>query len=131
MATYSAYGTIALRAGERARAGEPPDLAWKREAQIAYPDKKAARDKGCPRNAFRGLAEGGYIIGVARGSGRSRSVNALYAVEAAEVLRKDAHLARDRIGLWRKTSGGSKQHNGQMDVVVALFFAGCLREAPD
>lgn len=131
MVTYSAYGTIALKARERARAGEPPDLAWKREAQIVYPDKNAAREKGCPRNAFRGLAEGGYIVGVAKGSARSRSVNARYAVEAAEVLRMDAHLASDRIGLWRRTSGGGKQHNGQMDVVVALFFAGCLREAPD
>ena len=126
MSGQTIYGLIALRACARALSGESPDSAWRLEAAAAYPERPAARDKSCPRNAFRGLAEHGYLAGIPAARMPTRSINARYALEAAEAVLGDPALAQDRVELWQRTSGRGKRRNGQMDVVAALFLAGRL-----
>nr|WP_313637966.1 hypothetical protein [Paenibacillus sp.] len=49
-------------------------------------------------------------------------MNKTYAIQAVELLKANPELAKDKNELWRKViKGVKKQHNSQMDVVLALW----------
>lgn len=120
----SKYGQVAKNAAGLARAGTDPVDAWKRAAQQIFPTQKASRDKGCPKCAFLGLAEDGIIKGITKGSYTKSADNKYYAVSAVDQLRANPNLVNDKATLWRLVSGGAKQHNGQLDVVIDLWKNG-------
>ena len=124
----SKYGLIAVQAARRCRSGQSAEGAWKQAAADVFPDQPASRAKGCPKCAFVGLVEAGRIIGVPRDSDLPpRTHNAEYAVTAADILASTPGRDRTPTELWRDVMGDRvKQHNSQMDVVLALWKNGDL-----
>ncbi|HEU4556286.1 MAG TPA: hypothetical protein VFS20_00505, partial [Longimicrobium sp.] len=76
-----------------------------------------------------GLCEEGLVNGVPPGTYTPSIENKAYAVRAAALLAKQPELAESSPqALWNQVLGGiSKQHNAQMDVVLALHRSGLLR----
>ena len=120
----SKYGITAVNAAASIRTGADPVGAWRSAVQQVFPNQKASRDKGCPKCAFLGLAEDGLIKGVPKGSYTTSVDNKRYAVAAIAQIRANPSLVTDKKKLWRIVSGGSKQHNGQLDVVIELWNNG-------
>ena len=112
----------------------PPPVAWARAAEAIFPLSETSQKKGCPKGAFLGLAGAGLIRGVPSGDyGRGSSgKNALYAVAAAEIIRKDgAASARGADALWLMSlekvgAEMDKRPNSQMEVVLTLYNLGLL-----
>jgi hypothetical protein len=124
----SKYGRIAVEAAARCRSGDAAEAAWKSAAAVVFPDQPASRSKGCPKCAFEGLVEAGRIVGVSRSSDLPpRTHNAEYAVTAADILAATPGRKYTPPALWREVMAGEeKRHNGQMDVVLALWENGDL-----
>jgi hypothetical protein len=122
------YAIAALRAVELCRgAGMTPPEAWEQATIELFGVGTPAQKKGCPKGAFLGLCQAGYIAGVPRGEYGRGVKNKGYAVAAAELLARKPALAADWGELWRRTLGGAaKQHNSQMHVVIALWKKGVL-----
>ncbi len=118
------YGQIAITAARAARSGADPVSAWKEAAQGVFPTQKASREKGCPKCAFLGLAESGLVKGVAAGCYTTSQDNKRYAVDALRRIRANSALVDDKTALWKLVVGDAKQHNGQLDVVIALWKNG-------
>ncbi|WP_339319345.1 hypothetical protein [Paenibacillus sp. FSL R10-2734] len=120
------YGVVAIKAIELMKNGElsEPPNAWNKAASDMFGEGTSSQRKGCPKNTFLGLCEEGLIRGVPKGNYtyRSDSLNKTYAIQAVELLKANPELAKDKNELWRKViKGVKKQHNSQMDVVLALW----------
>ena len=104
-----------------------PEAAWDKAAEQVFPTQLASRAKSCPRQAFIALANAYFAAGArAAPKGASKSENGIYALEAVEALRENPELVNSKADLWARTSGGAKEHNSQMDVVIALWNEGYL-----
>ncbi|MCL5129340.1 hypothetical protein [Algibacter sp. L4_22] len=121
ISNYNKYG---LAAKEATLMGGNPVESW----GIAVKDfeSKSAKIKGCPKNAFLGLCEAGLVKGIKPVSYFKRkreNLNKKYAIKAVELLALDSNLSKNE--LWNKVreelSIGEKEHNSQMDVVLALW----------
>jgi hypothetical protein len=124
------YGSVAVIAAEllAVRADLQPPEAWRSAAGMAFPNSASSRDKSCPRGAFLGLCEVGAVEGVGRGSYTPSVKNKEYAVKGLTALRSDPSLASDEMELWRiAMDGQDKQHNSQMDVLIALWRCGKIK----
>jgi hypothetical protein len=123
-----AFGEVAVRSAELMRGGASAREAWETAARAAFPHSRSLREKSCPRVAFVGLCEAGLVAGVPAGAPTKARANKEYAVRAAELLAADPGLAESKPRvLWdRVLGGGSKRHNSQMDVVLALHRKGLL-----
>ena len=120
------HGRVAIAAAQRCRAGESPETAWQLEINAAT-SSESAQAKSCPRHAFLGLAEAGLIQGVPGRHAERQSANAQYATTAVEILRSNPALESSVMELWRSVHAGRDRiirHNGQMDVVLALWRNG-------
>ena len=134
----SKYGKIACWAAKNARKGVAPRKAWDGSAKKYYPEssQKESRKKGCPRHAFLGLAEEGLIAGIPHGEYTDSIENKEYAIAGVCLLMSEQDLCNNKSKLWRRVlchvraDDRSKQHNNQMDVVVALWKNGDIRQ-PD
>ena len=58
------YGEAALLAAELLESSDDPVNAWKEATSKEFFGKLAAQKKGCPRGAFLGLCQEGYVKGV-------------------------------------------------------------------
>jgi hypothetical protein len=86
-----------------------------------YPTSPAARRKSCPRGAFLGLCEEGFVKGIPAGRYTASRDNKAYAVRAASLLNEGTR-SWSISDLWRAaTDDPEKTHNGQMDIVLALW----------
>lgn len=120
----SAYGNIALAAFLHCQKwAANPATAWQLAAESECPDSVSMQRKGCPRSAFLGLCSAGLVRGVPKGDYTRSEHNMTYAIKAVELLRADKLLALDRTELWRHVLSGRPKvrHNGQLDVVLALW----------
>lgn len=127
------YGQTAVDAVKmyRQRRFDSPVSAWEHVAGIIFVGKKSSIAKACPKNAFLGLCEEGLVRGIPAGKYTRSRLNKDYALRAVKLLRKNPDLASDPKLLWRRVMDGEeKQHNGQMDVVVALWKAGLIDRHP-
>ena len=124
----SKYGELARLAAKGARSGTAPRQAWEEAAKTVFPNQSASRDKSCPRDAFLGLAQDGLVDGVPSGQYTKSKLNKRYATRAVCLLRQKHTLANAPSELWRhvmsKERDRNKKHNGQMDVVTALWSNG-------
>lgn len=124
----SKYGEAAIKAVKICHSDFRPDpvAAWKAAVCEFLPTLEGQK-KGCPKSAFLGLCEAGFVKGISQGNYTRGRLNKEYAVQAVRLLQSDSSLANDRRGLWHRVMDGTdKKPNGQMDVVVALFEAGLL-----
>lgn len=124
------YSKAALRALDilNQSAQKSPAQAWKNAVAEIYPSKPAARDKGCPKGAFLGLCSAGLVAGVPEGKYTNSRKNSAYAIKAVEALRANPDLAEHPSKLWEKIQEGERiSHNGQLDVVICLWFNGYVR----
>jgi hypothetical protein len=125
----SKYGDTAVRAAGLLRegCGSARD-AWQTIADQVFADSEDGKRKTCPREAFLGLCQAGLIRGVSAATcvEAESGLNRGYARKAVRLLAADPKLAKGTSpALWRrvmKELGVSrKEHNRQMDVVLALW----------
>ncbi|WP_406698415.1 DUF6979 family protein [Singulisphaera sp. Ch08] len=123
------YGEVAIGAAELTRiSGVQPPEAWERAAQTVFPHSTSLREKGCPRSAYLGLCEDGFIVSVPSGKYTRSQDNKRYALHAVELLASEPSLANaSPRALWERVMGGQKKsYNSQMDVVIALWQNGLI-----
>jgi hypothetical protein len=96
--------------------------AWDRSCQKIFPVNRSSREKGCPKGAFLGLCEEGFIKGVKKGQYTRSVKNKAYAIRAVDILRKQPHIASSEMILWRYIIDDTDTaYNQQMDVVISLW----------
>jgi len=104
-----------------------PRAAWDQATARLFGAGTDAQKKGCPRNAFLGLCEEGFVRGVPRDHYCHSVKNKRYALSALTHIRQDPALLEQPKLLWQRVLGGeSKVHNSQMDIVIALWNTGQL-----
>ncbi len=119
------YGLTAIEAATDKKSGNPID-AWEKSTRRIFPKSLASQRKGCPRAAFLGLCEEGVVKGISPGRYTKSRDNKEYALRAWRILRAEKGPTEVQ-SLWlRVIKGMSKTHNGQMDVVLALYSADLL-----
>lgn len=118
------YAKAALSAREKIITGIHPELAWN-QAIREFTISNHSINKGCPKSAFLGLCEDGYIQGVNRGHYTNSTKNKSYAIKAVEILRRNPNVVYPKENLWNNVLNelhlGPKSHSEQMDVVLALW----------
>ncbi|WP_368542317.1 DUF6979 family protein [Enterobacter soli] len=127
-ATHSSYGIITLNAIELIRQHLTPIEAWRRAV--------TGKEKGCPKTAFLGLCQFGWVKNIPRGEYlSSRALNGPnkdYAIRAAQLLLANPDAGFTTKQLWALSIAGLNQppanHNQQMNVVFAIWEAGLLIE---
>lgn len=114
------YGKTAIRAVQLIQAEETksPSEAWETAAAQVI-KALTSRKKSCPRDAFLGLCEEGLVRGIPSAVYTDSIKNKAYAVEAARLLKTNPDMEQST--LWSTATHDSGiQHNGQIDVVLAL-----------
>ncbi|MFC5919423.1 DUF6979 family protein [Neisseria weixii] len=120
------YEEMTLKAIELLPETESYESAWLNAARICN-KSVSVQKKGCPENAFPGLAESGLIKNVpAKFSHQPQSRNAQYAIKAVKLLKQKPCLAENKKRLWNAVIEESKEHNGRMGVVLALWNKGLI-----
>ena len=126
------FGDAAVLATRFYRSGatKSPERAWESAVREVFPDSKSCQEKSCPRGAYLGLCEEGLVHGVPSGSYTRSKLNKSYAVSAVSLLRARPRLAENADTLWQLAVGESRKvHNGQMDVVLALWDDGYIKSS--
>lgn len=129
----SKYGLAAIKAASliKDEPGCTPLNGWNQSTNELYGENTHSQRKGCPKNAFLGLCEEGLIRGISKGNYAYKpdSLNKMYAIEAVRLLRKNSALANDKNRLWKEVMNGQrKSHYSQMDVVLALWNKGLIKQ---
>jgi hypothetical protein len=116
------YGEAALMAvRQRPSAGVNPVARWESAVATLYPTSPAARKKGSPRGAFLGLCEAGLVRDIPAGHYAASAENKSYAVRAVTLL-TERKQNWSTSTLWRAVENDPERaHNGQMDIVLALW----------
>ncbi len=123
----SKYGDCAVRSVQFVMNGSTPGRAWERATITEFGRGTASQKKGCPKHAFLGLCSNGEVKGIPPGNYTKSVLNKRYAVRAAQLLRSNSTLAANKSLLWRRViCGRDKQHNNQLDVVLALWHTKLL-----
>jgi len=119
------YVIVSLKAAELAGTKKiHPAEAWRRSAEIEFPDSIDSQVKACPKNTFLGLCEEGKIKTVPAGSYTSSQLNKQYALKAIGMLgtgKKFTALELWKAVLKSLNADPEKKHNYQMSVVLALW----------
>ena len=111
------FGKVAIKAVELFESNKSitPQEAW--FEGISYYSKSAeVRKKGCPKNTFLSLCETGYIKGVPKGNYTNAKENKDYTLKALPLLKSNSNL-----------DGLEKKHDGQIDVINALWDNGFIK----
>lgn len=127
-ASQSSYGVITLNAVELIRQQFTPVDAWRHAV--------AGKEKGCPKSAFLGLCQFGWVKDVPAGEYLSTRAlagpNKGYTIRAAQLLLAEPDADYTPQALWALSIADCEQppanHNQQMNVVLALKEAGLLIE---
>ena len=123
------YGKSAVKAARMMSAGSAssPQDAWERATSEIFGKGTPSQKKGCPKGAFLGLCEEGYVKGVPPGNYTNSTKNKRYALQAVKILRGNPVISKDPKSLWALVMQGEpKSHNSQMDVVAALWRKGLI-----
>ncbi|MGG5413034.1 DUF6979 family protein [Edwardsiella tarda] len=124
----SCYGSIAWNAYCLARDGMPPVQAWNETAK--------GKKEVCPRIAFLGLCEDGFLQHIPAGVYlNSRNLkNALYATSAANHLLAHPNMAHSitpnslwAIALEEAGEAPCKAYHQQMHIVLTLWGEGVIQ----
>jgi hypothetical protein len=133
------YGATAVRAAQLLRGGcKSPEVAWETIAREVFSEAAESQKKACPKEAFFGLCESGFLRGVSVNirPALGESPNRQYAVVAVRLLANQPDLAEGtKVALWRRVlevleADPNKRPNEQLDVVLALWNEGLIQH-PD
>ncbi|MCR1319075.1 hypothetical protein NR352_19200 [Enterobacter soli] len=127
-ASKSSYAVMTLNAVKLIRQRFAPVEAWSRAV--------AGKEKGCPKSAFLGLCQFGWVKDVPAGEYLSTRAlagpNKDYSIRAAQLLLAELDADYTPQALWALSIADCIQppanHNQQMNVVLALKEAGLLIE---
>lgn len=123
------YGDVAINAVLMCKSDDKynPCDAWALAAQEHYPSSPSAQLKGGPKGAFLGLCSEGLVRHVSKQRYARAIQSGNYAIKAVRVLQhyedQDTELP-NAVQLWdavMRNVGKEIVHNGQMDVVLALW----------
>ncbi|MGC5328750.1 DUF6979 family protein [Brevibacillus sp. SYSU BS000544] len=116
------YGQAAVMAVELLHSNHAlsPQDAWQKATGELFSKSTHGQDKDCPRSAFLGLCEEGFVQGVVSGKYTGSKASKGYALKGVELLKQNPSLAKSPSTLW-KAIGKGKRHNSQMDVVISLW----------
>jgi len=122
------YGQIAIEAARLAQKTKDPVGAWEVISSQIFGKGTPSQLKGCPRNTFLGLCSEGKLKEIPVGNYTRSKKNKIYGLKALELLSKNTSFL-DPSELWIKVLQAAgedlpKQHNEQMDVVIALWGTG-------
>ncbi|WP_179038531.1 DUF6979 family protein [Limnobaculum xujianqingii] len=110
------YGEIAINALNLIHKNKyTPEKAWD-NAVKGY-------EKGCPKSAFLGLCNQGYILNVVNNKKEEITDNGRYAITAADIIFLYPNTTYTASKLWKavgEKTARPETHNGQMHVVLAL-----------
>jgi hypothetical protein len=121
---HCAIEAVGLIASSKAAS---PRQAWEQSSSAVFGKGTSSQQKGCPRDAFLGLCEAGFVQGVAPGKYCNSILNKQYAVSAVQLLRKKPGAEVAPTELWGLVlRGNTKVHNSQMDVVLGLWNSGLI-----
>ena len=121
MTNYNQYGKVAISV---AKEKGNPEENWKAEVKNTFPGSESSQKKSCPKSAFLGLCEEGFIKGISKGKYTRSIDNKAYAIKAIEILRINTKATYTPKELWVKVKTELSieiPHNSQMDVVLALW----------
>lgn len=129
MRQYGKYGLVALNAINKIEhyPETTPQDVWENAALSVFLTQSSSRVKDCPKSAFLGLCELGAVKGVAKGKYTSSVDNKKYAEDALSFLKQDSNLENKELWDLVINNKTPKQHNSQMNVVLALFNEGYLK----
>ncbi|MBL0669795.1 hypothetical protein JD504_03350 [Aeromonas hydrophila] len=128
------YGDVAINAVLMCKSHDKynPCDAWVFAAQEHYPSSQSAQSKGGPKGAFLGLCSEGLVRHISKQRYARAIQSGNYAIKAVRVLQhyedQDTELP-NAVQLWdavMRKVGKEIVHNGQMDVVLALWKAGLI-----
>ncbi|GEC88141.1 DUF6979 family protein [Brevibacillus brevis] len=119
MGKYGETALLAVKLIESNQAATPQE-AWEKASTKLFGAGTYGQKKGCPKGAFLGLCEEGFIRGIEAGKYTKSLDNKAYALRAAALLVKDPTLSQSPSTLW-KAINIQKSHNSQMDVVIWLW----------
>lgn len=124
------YGEAAIMVARQAASNISPEAQWEEAMEKLYPTSAGARKKGSPRGAFLGLCEEGLVKGIPAGRYTTSKNHKDYAVRAAALLAEGSqHWSIS--ALWQAVAKDPQEaHNGQMDIVLALWKNGLLVSKP-
>lgn len=105
----------------------PSSDGWKMEAK-ELDFSESMINKGCPRNAFLGLCSSGLVKNIPKGIYTKSIKNRTYAEKAVEILKINPDLANAPSRLWEILQTEVKNHNGQMNIVCALWKNGLIEQ---
>lgn len=110
-----------------------PEDAWF-NAISQFTNSYETQKKQCPKHAFVDLYYHNKLKLIHDIPNHSNypSQNGKYALMAVELIKNQPQLASNKRQLWHETLSAlncytGTAHNGQMDIVIALFNAGLLR----
>jgi hypothetical protein len=106
--------------------GGLPDEVWNEQANLIFGYGSSSANKGCPKGAFLGLCESGFIKGIPTGNYTNSIKNKKYAIKAVAILKEEPNIANSPKDLWIKVIDEEKKPNSQMEVVCELFKAGMI-----
>lgn len=128
MGKYGEVAAIAVSLMAKDGSVSPRD-AWSEGATRVFPDKPAARAKGCPKDSFLALCGMGVLEHVEPGTYTRSVKNKRYITRTLAALRSDPRLADDPRRLWAiATDGADIRPNEQIDVLIALWRRGFIRQ---
>ena len=97
-----------------------PIQAWGLATIQVFPSSKSSQNKSCPKSAFLGLCEDGYISNVEQGKYTRSKKNKEYAIKGLSLLSSNSNMTE--IELWKIIiDEPDKTYNHQMDVVKTLW----------
>ena len=126
------YSTAAIKAARMVKETKiSPIEAWKKAVLKLFPHSKSSQQKRCPKNTFLGLCEEGVIKGVSTGKYTRSDLNKKYGFTAIKILTRKKSKEFTPVNLWKEVlkeldADYQKKHNGQMNVVLALWHEGLI-----
>jgi len=124
---YNKYGEVAINV---AKTQGNPEENWQKEVKKCFFDSISSQKKSCPKSAFLGLCEAGFVKGIPEEKYTRSIDNKAYAIKAIDILRNNTKPNYTPKNLWEKVKKEllivKKDHNSQMDVVLALWENGYI-----
>jgi len=109
-----AYAQTAIKAVSYINENHAAEEAWEKASCEFFEEGSDGQRKTCPRAAFYGLFSKNPV--------KLAGKNASYAQKAVEILKKNPDCNFTASELWKVVMADEpKQHNYQMDVVLALW----------